>query len=212
MALGGTALNAVRIGVGTQTPTSVIHVLGQSSANFDTKSPLLRLESFNGFDMYYRYDGGLIINGGVGGNYEIEVIGDIAYTGGIFDISDIRKKQDIREIPDALGKIKEIRGVTYKMIDHPESGREYGVIAQEIEKIFPELVKEGNDGYKRVEYLGLIAPMIEAIKQLDEENKKLLSKYNSLVTRNNATNQKLEELEDDVAAIKESLNLRTSQK
>jgi hypothetical protein len=43
-----------------------------------------------------------------------------------------------------------------------------GVIAQDVEKVFPELVTTGRDGYKRVHYAGLIGPLIEAVKELDE--------------------------------------------
>jgi hypothetical protein len=46
---------------------------------------------------------------------------------------------------------------------HPE----VGVIAQDVEKVFPELVTTGRSGYKHVNYGGLIAPLIEAVKELD---------------------------------------------
>ncbi len=42
-----------------------------------------------------------------------------------------------------------------------------GVIAQDVEAAFPELVTTGPDGIKRVDYLGLIGPLIEAVKELD---------------------------------------------
>ena len=41
-----------------------------------------------------------------------------------------------------------------------------GLIAQEVEKIFPDLVEVGPDGMKGVNYVGLIAPLIESIKEL----------------------------------------------
>jgi hypothetical protein len=43
-----------------------------------------------------------------------------------------------------------------------------GVIAQDVEAVFPELVTTGADGHKRVAYTGLIGPLIEAVKELDE--------------------------------------------
>lgn len=46
-------------------------------------------------------------------------------------------------------------------------GQDLGVIAQEVEEVFPELVHEDASGYKHVNYLGLIAPLIEAVKELD---------------------------------------------
>jgi len=48
-----------------------------------------------------------------------------------------------------------------------------GVIAQEVEKVFPELVTTDEQGRKKVEYEGLIAPLIEAVKELDERVRSL---------------------------------------
>lgn len=50
-----------------------------------------------------------------------------------------------------------------------ETGTEYGVLAQEVQKEFPEMVVKGNDGYLRVDYIQLIPVMIEAIKELKQE-------------------------------------------
>ena len=47
------------------------------------------------------------------------------------------------------------------------SGKDLGVIAQEVEQVFPELVQTDERGYKLVNYAGLIAPLIEATKELD---------------------------------------------
>jgi len=49
------------------------------------------------------------------------------------------------------------------------TGVEYGVLAQEVQKEFPEMVMKGNDGYLRVDYIQLIPVMIEAIKELKQE-------------------------------------------
>ena len=50
-----------------------------------------------------------------------------------------------------------------------ETGTEYGVLAQEVQKEFPEMVMKGNDGYLCVDYIQLIPVMIEAIKELKQE-------------------------------------------
>ncbi len=42
------------------------------------------------------------------------------------------------------------------------------MVAQDVEKVFPELVTTGRDGYKRVHYAGLIGPLIEAVRELDQ--------------------------------------------
>ena len=50
-----------------------------------------------------------------------------------------------------------------------ETGTEYGVLAQEVQKEFPEMVMKDSDGYLRVDYIQLIPVMIEAIKELKQE-------------------------------------------
>jgi hypothetical protein len=70
-----------------------------------------------------------------------------------------------------MPKISQLRGVTWAWReDAPDEAKDQpgiGVIAQEIERVFPELVTTGDDGIKRVHYYGLIGPLIEAIKELD---------------------------------------------
>jgi Chaperone of endosialidase len=57
------------------------------------------------------------------------------------------------------------------------TGKQMGVIAQEVEKVFPELVTTNGDGYKRVNYIGLIPVLIESIKeqqtQIEKQNQKI---------------------------------------
>jgi hypothetical protein len=71
----------------------------------------------------------------------------------------------------ATEKIAQLRGVTWEWReDAPADAKEQpgmGVIAQEVEKVFPELVTTDEQGRKKVEYEGLIAPLIEAVKELD---------------------------------------------
>ena len=81
--------------------------------------------------------------------------------------SDIELKENISAITDSLNKINSIRGVEFDWKN--QSGRDYGVIAQEIEQVYPFAVKEGTDGYKSVNYSALIPLLIEAIKDLSAE-------------------------------------------
>ncbi len=73
---------------------------------------------------------------------------------------------------DATEKISRLRGVTWEWKDDaPEDAKEQpgmGVIAQEVEKVFPQLVETTPEGLKKVNYDGLIAPLIEAVKELDQ--------------------------------------------
>lgn len=100
----------------------------------------------------------------------LEVGGSILATGTITQSSDERLKKDVTKLTGSLDKLSQIRGVRYKWIDpskhNDDSGDQIGVIAQEIEKVFPEAVREDKEGIKSVSYGDLIAPLIEAIKEL----------------------------------------------
>jgi hypothetical protein len=73
---------------------------------------------------------------------------------------------------EATAKIQQLRGVSWEWReDAPDEAKEQpglGVIAQDVQKIFPELVETDDQGRLRVEYSGLIAPLIEAVKELDD--------------------------------------------
>ena len=88
--------------------------------------------------------------------------------------SDIRKKDNVVEIDDAVAKVQALRGVTFDWKDG--SGSSGGIIAQEVEAVLPTLVKEGAD-HKTVIYNGLIGLLIQAVKeqqaQIDELKSKL---------------------------------------
>ena len=88
--------------------------------------------------------------------------------GDVTAFSDMRIKHDIETIEGALAKVSDMRGVYFKR-NNGEAGT--GVIAQEIENILPEVVKDGE--YKAVAYGNMVGILIEAIKELKAEVEKL---------------------------------------
>ena len=94
--------------------------------------------------------------------------GAITSSGDVTAFSDMRIKHDIETIEGALGKVSDMRGVYFKR-NNGEAGT--GVIAQEIENILPEVVKDGE--YKSVAYGNMVGILIEAIKELKAEVEKL---------------------------------------
>lgn len=90
---------------------------------------------------------------------------EIISSGDITAFSDIRLKSNIKKIDNALDKIKQISGYTYDM----NNKRSTGVIAQEVEKVLPEVVQDREDGYKTVAYGNMIGLLVEAIKELKQE-------------------------------------------
>ena len=72
-------------------------------------------------------------------------------------------------LPTALERLKRIRGVSFEWRDGFQPGarkRELGVIAQEVQAVFPDAVTEHESGYLMVDYNGLVAALIEAVKEL----------------------------------------------
>lgn len=82
--------------------------------------------------------------------------------------SDRRLKKDIVPLSDnTLKNIFQLQGVSFKW---EESGKQdIGLIAQDVEKVYPELVITNElTGYKSIQYAGIIAPLIETVKQQQE--------------------------------------------
>ena len=96
-----------------------------------------------------------------------------------FYSSDIRFKDNIISIDNPLEKVKQINGVEFDWNDKQSNyeGHDIGVIAQNIEEVIPEVVETRTDGYKAVKYEKLVALLIEAIKQQQEEIEKLKNKF-----------------------------------
>jgi hypothetical protein len=131
---------------------------------------------------------------------KLEVVGNVRATSFI-STSDIRLKKDIEDIV-GLESILKLEGKKYRW---KKDGKiEYGLIAQEVEKVLPDLVvTDSNSGLKAIKYQGLIAPLIESTKELygmcqgnavaiksqerriaslEEENKQLRQELNELMT------------------------------
>jgi len=90
-----------------------------------------------------------------------------------FSTSDIRLKDNIKTIDKALDKVNSIQGIEFDWIEkeevHGNSGHDIGVIAQEIEKILPDVVTTRDSGYKAVKYEKIVPLLIEAIKDLSKQ-------------------------------------------
>ncbi len=95
------------------------------------------------------------------------VNGSIEYTGTITDVSDRRLKEHVKPIENVLDKLNEINGYSYNMINDETKQREYGVMAQDVQKVFPEMVKELKDreDYFGVNYIQLIPVLLEGMKE-----------------------------------------------
>ncbi len=96
------------------------------------------------------------------------------------NVSDIRLKRNIKPIENALSKLLSVRGISFNWQEEDRGAEsEFGVAAQEVEKVFPELVGMLAD-YKTVKYNGLIPVLIEATKELFGKINHLQQELNQL--------------------------------
>ena len=110
--------------------------------------------------------------------YKLDVIGGITASGDIESTSDISLKENLEIIENPIDKIKELNGYTYNK--NGEEKRSAGLVAQEVEKVLPEVVSENSDGIKSLAYGNIVALLVETVKeqqkQIDELKKQISDK------------------------------------
>jgi len=111
-------------------------------------------------------DGGDLM---VAGDAEFD--GSVCVQGTLTTPSDERLKQNVATLTGVLSKIEQLRGVRFEFRDQQKyaTGPQIGVIAQELQKVFPELVIQGADGYLAVNYSQLTGVLIQAVKEQQQE-------------------------------------------
>jgi chaperonin cofactor prefoldin len=102
----------------------------------------------------------------------VQITGALAVDGNItaYYSSDINLKDNIRPIESALFKVQQIRGVTFDWNEkagklEQEKGHDVGLIAQEVEKVLPEVIQIRKDGIKAISYEKVVPLLVEAIKE-----------------------------------------------
>jgi hypothetical protein len=112
-----------------------------------------------------------------------------AWSTGAFLSSDARYKKNISEIENALDKIIKIRGTSflYRTDEFKDyqfaDGLQFGFIAQELENVFPEMVKTDSNGYKSVNYNEMIPVLVEAVKEQQKQIEELKQLVQSLLQK-----------------------------
>jgi hypothetical protein len=90
-----------------------------------------------------------------------------------FASSDERLKENLEPIGSATEKVGQLTGYTFDWIPmegiHVHSGHDVGVIAQEVEKVLPEIVETRGNGYKAVKYEKLTALLIQAVNEQQKQ-------------------------------------------
>jgi hypothetical protein len=152
-----------KIGVGTDISTDTkLTITSSGSVGIGTSSPSYKLD----------------VQGG-----DINASGSVR-AAGVALTSDRRWKRNIMPLKKSMEKIKRINGVSYDWAidEYPEKyfsqKKQIGVIAQDVQAVYPELISTDKDGFLSVNYLSLIAPLIEAFKEQQKliENNLLMFK------------------------------------
>jgi len=157
-----------------------------SSINANLTKSIISIN--NGTSNFCVWGDGQVNVGGVyhDNNYKLTVYGS-AYASGVFySGSDIHFKQNITSIDNPIDKLNQINGKRYQynVQSFPDKnfpqGFSYGVIAQEVQTVLPELVQADSAGYLAVNYDGLIPIIIEAVKEQQKTIKEQQEQINTL--------------------------------
>jgi len=116
--------------------------------------------------------GFLTSNWGGWGAY-CDTSGNWTANGNVTAYSDEKLKDNIEPIENSIQKLKAIQGVTYNRNDIEGNPRHTGVVAQQVERVLPEVVMTNDDGIKTVAYGNMVGLLIEAIKEQQDEIERL---------------------------------------
>jgi hypothetical protein len=129
-------------------------------------------ENVGGATRFKLFNNGNIAIGTTSDNgYKLYVSGTIYATGNITANSDLTLKKNLELITNPTDKLMQLNGYSYQW--KSDDSHQYGVIAQEVEKILPYAVSTGNDGIKGVSYNQIIPVLIEAVKEQKKELEEL---------------------------------------
>ena len=158
------------------TPQVLISGLNNESPSSGTLNIALRVQDENSNTLFQVHNRGggnsdvgqVFVNGKLGigtdnPSEKLNVSGNILATGTITPNSDIAFKKDIEPLTNVLNKVTQLIGINFTYKNNNE--KSMGLVAQDVEKVFPELVR-GEEGNKSLNYMGLTGALIEAIKEL----------------------------------------------
>jgi len=191
------------IGVGHVTDSTVTYLFNQGGSgihginayDFGANQYIPLYVGWGGNNVYIAKDGGNVGIGTTSPAYRLHVEGNVgAYA--FINISDQRWKTNIKPIQNALDNVLKMQGVTYywKVDEYPDKhfpeGEQVGFIAQEIEKVYPQVVLTDKDGYKSVDYSKLTPVLVEAIK----EQQQIIEQQTELIEQQQQKLQQQEQL------------------
>jgi hypothetical protein len=188
---GGKILMSGKIGINTSTPGTPLEIYqdGDGSGN-----GISLVNPGNNYDSWQQYtDGGVLFL-----SFRYNAVGWFSPSNGSYNnFSDARLKRDVHALPAILNKVMELKPVGYEMIkNNPKHEKSIGFIAQDVNKLFPELVTIATDtvsgygninGLHSVNYTGFTVLAIKAI----QEQQQLIDELKKTVTAQQQLNENL---------------------
>ncbi len=167
--------------------------------------------NFNGTDAVVIHPDGKMSIGKttVNPQVELEVDGDILAVQ-VHASSDARFKKDVNTLTEALSKVNQMRGVSYNFDQAAFPARNFpaekqvGFIAQEIEKVLPEVVMTDNEGFKAVDYSKVTALLTEAVKEQQKQIELLNQKLKQSESANEVVMSELASIKDMILSIQKT--------
>ncbi len=145
-------------------------------------------------------------------NGSLDVNGDLCYAGFFGACSDKRYKKNFKTLSNTLEKITKINAYYYewKIKEFPNMAftkrKQIGVVAQDIEKIYPEIVNTNSKGYKSVDYSKLSVILLQAIKEQQRLIDELQNSNSILKAENSQHKEQIESLTGRISRIENLLN------
>jgi hypothetical protein len=169
-------------------------------ANTPTYFLGLMSDAEGGMGFYYQPEQTMVmrVTGGAG-QQGVTVYGNVHVLGTALESSDRRLKRNLVSLESSLTKLTRVSGYHYYWKDPKKStALQTGVVAQELEEVFPELVVTDEHGYKSVNYVGLIPHLVESVKELHKKDEAVAQ-----------LQKEVSEMRQMMAEIKGSINKRS---
>ena len=172
---GGCSWSSVSVGIGTTAPNAPLDVKGimqVTAPSFAAAGTLRHTGSGGNFHIDTYGAGGIFLNwysgsgvsvGNGSGGY------GVINASGFNQTSDRRLKTDLTPLHHVLSQLQLLESYRFRYINDPTHRFNLGLIAQEVQKVFPEVVFEDKSGYLLVNYTSLVAPTISALTELKKE-------------------------------------------
>jgi len=120
--------------------------------------------------VFKRLSNGSIVQTPYNGNVPVLITSDLIVTGSLYNTSDARLKENITEISsDKMDDLFILNPIIFNYKNDRKKQIHYGVLAQDVEKVFPELVEDNMSGYKTVNYQELLPLMLAKMKNMQQQ-------------------------------------------